>query len=198
MERALFVRHGESEFSVKQLVNGDPSVACGLTEVGRQQAEQLGERLDGEPIGLCVVTEFARTHETADLVLVERQVPRLVLPELNDPFYGQFEGGSLGEYRRWAAAHGPEDVPPGSGESRVAIVMRYVRGFRALLERREPTLLIVCHSLPIALAVAAADGRGPRAKMPMIAYAEPHIVYEEQLEQAVERLDDWTRDPVYA
>jgi broad specificity phosphatase PhoE len=197
MERALFVRHGESEFSVKELVNGDPSIACGLTEVGEQQAEQLGERLAGELIGLCVVTEFPRTHETADLVLGEREVPRLVLPELNDPFYGRFEGGSLAEYRRWAATHGPVDVPPGGGESRVMIVTRYVRGFRALLERPESTLLVVCHSLPIAFAVAAADGRGPRAKMPMITYAEPHVLYEEQLERAIERLDEWSRNPVY-
>jgi broad specificity phosphatase PhoE len=197
MERALFVRHGESEFSVKELVNGDPRVACGLTEVGRQQGEQLGERLAGEPIGLCVVTEFPRTHETADLVLGARDIARLVLPELNDPFYGEFEGGSLGDYRRWAASHGPVDVPPGGGESRLAIAERYVRGFRALLERAESTLLVVCHSLPIAFAVAGADGRGPRARMPMITYAEPHVLYEEQLERAADRLDRWTRNPVY-
>ena len=197
MERVLFVRHGESEFSVKELVNGDPAVACGLTELGRQQAEQLGERLAGEPVGLCVVTEFPRTHETADLMLGEREIPRLVLPELNDPFYGEFEGGSLADYRRWAATHGPVDVPPGDGESRVAIATRYVRGFRVLLERPEETLLVVCHSLPIAFAVAGADGRGPRARMPIITYAEPHILYEEQLERAAQRLDEWTRDPVY-
>jgi len=197
MERALFIRHGESEFSVKELVNGDPTVACGLTELGRQQAEQLGERLAGEPLGLCVVTEFPRTHETADLMLGEREIPRLVLPELNDPFYGEFEGGSLADYRRWAATHGPVDVPPGDGESRVAIATRYVRGFRVLLERPEETLLVVCHSLPIAFAAAGADGRGPRARMPIITYAEPHILYEEQLERAAERLDEWTRDPVY-
>ena len=197
MERALFIRHGESEFSVKEVVNGDPAVACGLTELGRQQAEQLGERLAGEPVGLCVVTEFPRTHETADLMLGEREIPRLVLPELNDPFYGEFEGGSLADYRRWAATHGPVDVPPGDGESRVAIATRYVRGFRVLLERPEETLLVVCHSLPIAFAVAGADGRGPRARMPIITYAEPHILYEEQLERAAQRLDEWTRDPVY-
>jgi broad specificity phosphatase PhoE len=197
VERALFVRHGESEFSVKQLVNGDPSVACGLTDVGRQQAEQLGERLAGEPLGLCVVTEFPRTRETADLVLGDRDVPRLVLPELNDPYYGQFEGGALADYRRWAVTHGPLDMPPGGGESRVAIAKRYVRGFRALLDRPESTLLVVCHSLPIAFAVASADGRRPKARMPIITYAEPHVLYEEQLEQAVERLDEWTRDPVY-
>lgn len=198
MERALFVRHGESEFSVKALVNGDPSVACGLTELGRRQARQLGERLAGEPIGLCVVTEFPRTTETADLVLAGRDVPRLVVPELNDPFYGDFEGKALTDYRAWAGTHGPEDAPPGGGETRLAIASRYVRGLRILLERPESTLLVVCHSLPIAFALAAADGRGPRSKMPLITYAEPHVLYADQLEQAIERLEAWTRNPVYA
>ena len=197
MERALFVRHGESVFSVKALVNGDPSVACGLTEVGRQQARQLGERLRGEPVGLCVVTEFPRTTETADLVLGDREVPRLVVPELNDPFYGDFEGKALADYRAWAASHGPEDAPPGGGETRLAIATRYVRGFRVLLERPESTLLVVCHSLPIAFALAGSDGRGPRAKMPMITYAEPHILYADGLTRAAERLEAWIRDPVY-
>ncbi len=198
MERALFVRHGESEFSAKALVNGDPFVAGGLTELGRQQARQLGERLAGEPIGLCIVTEFPRTTETADLVLAGRDVPRLVVPELNDPFYGEFEGRALADYRAWAATHGPEDAPPGGGETRLAIASRYVRGFRIVLERSESTVLVVCHSLPIAFAVAGADGRAPRAKMPLITYAEPHVLYGDQLEQAIERLEAWIRHPVYA
>lgn len=198
MERALFVRHGESVFSAKALVNGDPTVACGLTELGRQQARQLEERLIGEPIGLCVVTDFPRTHETADLILGGREILRLVVPELNDPFYGEFESGPLAEYRKWAGTHGPEDVPPGGGESRLAIASRYVRGYRTLLARPESTLLVVCHSLPIAFALAGADGRGPRAKMPLITYAEPHVLYSDQLEEAARRLDDWTRNPVYA
>jgi broad specificity phosphatase PhoE len=198
MERALFVRHGESVFSARALVNGDPAVRCGLTELGRRQAEQLGERLSGEPIGLCVVTEFERTHETADLVLGDRDVPRLVVPDLNDPYYGRFEGGPLSAYRAWAAKHGPLDAAPGGGETRLAIATRYVRGFRTVLARPESTILVVCHSLPIAVAVAAADGRGPRAKMPVITHAEPHILYADQLAAAVERLEAWTRNPVYA
>jgi broad specificity phosphatase PhoE len=197
MDRALFVRHGESEFSVRALVNGDPGVACSLTDVGRQQARQLGERLAGEPVGLCIVTEFPRTVETADLILGDRRVPRLVVPDLNDPYYGAFEGGSLSEYRKWAATHGPEDAPPGGGESRLDIARRYLDGYRVVLARPESTVLVVCHSLPIAFALAGADGRAPKAKMPLITYAEPHVVYSSDLEEAIERLEAWTRDPVY-
>ena len=197
MDRALFVRHGESVFSVRGIVNGDPGVACSLSELGRQQARQLGERLTGEPIELCIVTEFPRTVETADLVLGDRPVPWLVLPELNDPYYGSFEGGPLSEYREWAHTHGPEDAPPGGGESRLDIAQRYLEGFRIILARPESTVLVVCHSLPIAFALAGADGRSPKAKMPLIAYAEPHVIYSSDLEEAIELLEAWTRNPVY-
>jgi 2,3-bisphosphoglycerate-dependent phosphoglycerate mutase len=197
MERAIFVRHGESEYSARALVNGDPAVAVGLTDEGQEQARLLGERLASEPIDLCVVTEFGRTHETADLALAGRDVPRIVLRDLNDPFYGAFEGKALADYRKWAGAHGPLDVPPGAGETRAAIAERYARAFRFLLDRPDETILVVCHSLPIAFALAAADGRRPSAKMPLITLAEPHILYEASMREAAERIEEWARDPVY-
>ena len=197
MERAIFVRHGESEYSARELVNGDPSIVVGLTEEGREQARWLYDRLASEPIDLCVVTEFGRTRETADVALGDRQVPRIVLKDLNDPFYGSFEGKPLADYRKWAGTHGPLAVPPGNGEPRAAIAERYARGFRKLLGRSEETLLVVCHSLPIAFALAGADGRRPSAKMPLITPAEPHVLYEPSLRDAAERLEEWVRDPVY-
>jgi probable phosphoglycerate mutase len=198
VERAIFVRHGESEYSAKALVNGDPSVVVGLTEQGRQQARWLYDRLASEPIELCVVTQFGRTHETADLALGDRAVPRVVLAELNDPFYGDFEGQALADYRKWAGTHGPMDVPPGNGESRASIARRYAHGFRFLLSRPEGTILVVCHSLPIAFAVAASDGRRPSRKMPLITPAEPHILYEDSLRAATERIEEWALNPVYS
>jgi probable phosphoglycerate mutase len=195
MERAIFVRHGESEYSARKLVNGDPSVVVGLTEEGREQARWLYDRLASEPIDLCVVTEFGRTRETADLALGDRSVPRVVLRDLNDPFYGAFEGKPLAE--AWASTHGPTDVPPGAGEARAAIAERYARGFRWLLARPDETILVVCHSLPIAFALAGADGRKPSAKMPLITPAEPHILYEDSLREAADRIEDFVRNPVY-
>ena len=176
MERAIFVRHGESEYSARELVNGDPAVAVGLTAKGQEQARLLAARLESEPIDLCVVTEFGRTRETADLALAGRDVPRIVLRDLNDPFYGEYEGRGLAEYRKWAGAHGPTDIPPGNGEARVAIAERYARAFRFLVGRPEETILVVCHSLPVAFALASADGRSPKAKMPLVTPAEPHVL----------------------
>jgi hypothetical protein len=33
--------------------------------------------------------------------------------------------------------------------------------------------------------------------MPLITPAEPHILYEESLRAAVERIEAWVQDPVY-
>ena len=135
MERVVLARHGESELSVVGRTNGDPSVAVGLTEVGREQARQLGRKLAGEAIDLCATSVFQRARETADLALENRAVPRVVLAELNDIRFGEFEGRPLTEYRAWAHAHGPEDVCPGGGDSRAQTVARYVTAYGQLLER---------------------------------------------------------------
>src|SRR3954471_11997879 len=130
MRTAILSRHGESEFSARAALNGDVGVACPLTPRGREEARALGAALADEPLGLCVTSQFERAQETADEALRGRDVPRLVLPAVNDPLYGPYEGGALEAYRAWATAAPSSAVPGPGGESRAAIVERYVRGFR--------------------------------------------------------------------
>jgi probable phosphoglycerate mutase len=192
---AILVRHAESEFSVRGAVNGDPGVACPLTDSGREQAARLAVLLANDPIDLCVTSEFERARETADIALAGREVPRLVLPQLNDIRFGEFEGGQLAAYRAWARAHGPLDDAPGGGESRAATVGRYVEAYRLLLERPEPTILVVAHSLPIRYALNAIDELDPAPAVEQVPYAEPLRVAEPALRSAVERLAAWGASP---
>ena len=107
MDELILARHGESEFSARERVSGDPSVACPLTKTGEEQARRLGQLLADEEIDLCVVSEFERTQQTADLALAGRDVPRLDLAELNDPRAGRFDGARFSEFREWLQANGP-------------------------------------------------------------------------------------------
>ena len=198
MRTAILVRHAESEFSVRGLVNGDPRAELGLTQVGREQATALGTLIRDDPIDLCAVTEFARTAETADIALAGRDVPRLVVPELNDIRFGSFEGGSFDEYVRWAHTHGPAEDSPGGGESRVDAARRFIAGYRTLLERPEETLLVIGHALPIRYILSALVELDPAAKVDPVEHAEPFRVSAAQLERAIERLEAWTRNPVFA
>jgi 2,3-bisphosphoglycerate-dependent phosphoglycerate mutase len=198
MQTAILVRHGESWFSIEGRVNGEPSADRGLTEVGRDQAAALGVLIRDDPVDLCVITEFARTHETADIALAGREVPRLVVPELNDIRFGLFEGGAFSEYIRWAHSHGPTESSPGGGESRVDAARRFVAGYMKVLERPEATVLVVAHGLPIRYALSALVELDPVAKVDPVEHAEPFRVSAAQLERAVERLEGWTQNPVFA
>jgi len=194
---AILVRHAESENGARGVVNGDPAAAIGLTEAGRRQAHRLADLLVLERIGLCVMSEFARAHETARLVLGGRDVPRLVVPELNDVRYGAFEGGPFEDYRAWAGTHGALDEPPGDGESRVAVTRRFVAGYRTVLGRPEPAVLVVAHGLPIRYVLDASSGAHPTPVVEQVPYAEPHHLTRAQLEAAVKLLEDWCAAPTW-
>lgn len=192
MQTAILARHAESAASVRAAVSSDPALACPLTERGEEQARGLGRKLAAEPIDLCVVTEFERTRQTAELALAGREVPISVFGELNDPRAGEFEGGPLDDFRAWAWTHGSADEPPGGGESRLAVATRLARGYRRVLERPEPTVLVVGHALPMAYALGGATQR-----IDLLDYVKSYHLDHEALQAAVERLEVWAAAPTW-
>jgi broad specificity phosphatase PhoE len=193
----ILARHGESQYSARGLCNGDVAIPVALTDRGRDEARRLGVALEDTPIELCITSEFQRARETADIALAGRAVPRLVMPELNDPLVGTYEGADLGEYRQWAGAVGSSALPGPGGESRLAIVERYVRAFRMLLARPEDVVLAVCHSLPIAYAMEARAGRPPAVHAPMAEHATPYPFTAAELDAATTLLEGWAAHPTW-
>lgn len=193
----ILARHGESEYSSRWLCNGDIAVPVALTDRGRDEARRLGVALGDTPIELCVTSEFQRARETADIALAGRAVPRLVMPELNDPLVGPYEGADLAEYRQWAAAVGSAASPGPGGESRLAIVERYVRGFRLLLARPEHVILAVCHSLPVSYALEARAGRPPAVHVPLVEHATAYPFTTAELDEATTLLEQWAAEPTW-
>jgi broad specificity phosphatase PhoE len=197
LERVILARHGESVFSKRLLLNGDVAVPGPLTPVGEEQARALARAIAADEIDVCITSEFERTRQTADLALEGRDVRRVVVPELNDPRYGSYEGGDLEQYRAWAGSVASSVAAPGGGESRAAIVERYARGFRVVLDRSESTALVVIHSLPIAYVLAAHDGNPPEPRVPLVELAHPYRFAAEELDAAVRLLEDWLAAPTW-
>ena len=197
MDEVILARHGESEYSAVGRVNGDPAIVCALTDRGRDEARAFGRTLDGVPIDLCVTSEFQRTKETADVALEGRNIPRLVLADLNDLAAGDFEGEPLGDLRTWLRRHGPIAELPGGGEPRVATVRRYARAFRTLLARDERTILVVAHGLPVTYGVRAARGLDLPLSLEgtQVGHVQPHHLTAADLACAVERLEAYADDP---
>ena len=198
METLILARHGESVYSVRGLVDGDPAAEVGLTRRGEEEARALGRELAREPLDVCLVTSLPRTRATAELALGGRDVPVEEVPELGDPRAGRFEGLHLDDYRAWAWSTGSREDAPGGGESRLAVVGRYAAAYRALLCRSERTILAVVHALPIAYLLRALDGDEPAARMDVkVEHAHPYRLGADDLRLALDVLDAWVEEPTW-
>lgn len=195
MVEAILVRHAESEANARGIVNGDPSVPIALTGAGRRQAADLRRTLADDAIDLCVVTDFPRTRETADIALAGRDIPRVTVSELNDPVFGVLEGRPLAEIREWFVSHGAEARPDG-GESRVETIARYVRGFTTVAGRAEATVLVVAHALPVtAIRLAVQGGELPLTLEGLPpGHASPDRLTGHDLLRGVDVMAAWVRE----
>src|ERR671937_518696 len=187
----IMARHGESEASALGMVNGDPSRPIGLSDRGREESRALGRSLADTDVDLCVVTEFPRTRETADIALEGRDVPRLVVPELNDPRVGDLEGRPIGELREWFRRHGAASDVPGGGENRVDAVRRFCRGLERTIERSEEAILVIAHGLPVTYTVRA--GRGEELPLTLegiqVGHATPYRLSRSEVRRAVAAME---------
>ena len=197
MNRLLLVRHAHARSNADDRISSTPP-GEGLSDLGVEEALALRETLAYEPIGLGVSTRLARAQETLELALGGRDVPRLVLPELDEIGFGSFEGGALADYRTWAWANEPDALCPGGGESRVAVAERLAAALDALLARPEQMVLAVSHALPIRYVLDAADGLFPAARIAHVPHATPLALDAEAVERAAETLRVWGTAPRFA
>jgi broad specificity phosphatase PhoE len=152
----IVCRHAESVFNAQGVLNGDPSVPGGLTVRGEEQARALGERLRDTRIDVCVTTAFERTIRTADIALAGRDVPRRVVPELNDPPAGVFELRPGDELSAWRDENGPDVPIPDTGTTTRGSLEQMRAGFFGLAARPEGTILAVLHGWIVTWLLASA------------------------------------------
>ncbi|MBL4646829.1 MAG: 2,3-bisphosphoglycerate-dependent phosphoglycerate mutase [Rhizobiales bacterium] len=127
MERLLvLVRHGQSEWNLKNLFTGwkDPD----LTEKGIEEAKAGGKALKAKGITFDVAytSDLVRAQHTLDLLLHELDQPELTTirdQALNERDYGDLSGLNKDDARKkwgdeqvhiWRRSY---DVPPPGGES---------------------------------------------------------------------------------
>jgi broad specificity phosphatase PhoE len=156
----------------------------------------MAERLAGESLDLCVVTEFGRAQATAEIVLADRPLEILVMPEFNETTFGRFEGEHWWDgYHHWAMTTGPLDTCPGGGESRVSVIGRICSGYEALLQRPEHTILLVAHGCVLRYAIDARDGKTPQPHVHGVPAAHQIEFSSAEVSEVVRVLRDWLRTP---
>ncbi|MEJ7791596.1 MAG: histidine phosphatase family protein [Gaiellaceae bacterium] len=194
MKTLVLARHAQSRLSVLDRLNGDPSVEVGLTEVGREEARDLGKKAGA--VDLVAHTAFGRTRETAELAWPG--TPLLVVPELNEIGFGRFEGTHWDEgYRDWVLTSGADEPSPGGGESRLDAIRRYLVGYRLLLQRPEERVALVAHGAQVRYVLLGLDELPPMRLLERVPPATPFVIPVDRFARAVDVIGAWVAQPAF-
>ncbi len=90
----VLVRHGESSWNARRLVQGQNDEAR-LTDQGREQALRAAEHLRAQQCDRIVASDLARTRETAQIIADQLGLDIVYDADLRERSYGVLEGGSL-------------------------------------------------------------------------------------------------------
>ena len=149
MTTILLVRHGETVDNARQIMQGQTQGE--LNEQGRQQAQQVAERLSSEAIDAVVASDLHRAIQTAEYIAAPHHLPVVTTPLLRERDWGSFTGRFIPDLRgeTW-----PDDI-----ESEVK-----------LLERARTFLIYITTTYPDKRVVAV--GHGIVNKAIMAVYAQ--------------------------
>ncbi len=136
------VRHGETEWA--RLLRHTGRTDIPLTDVGREQALALGQRLRGHPFALILTSPLSRASETARIAGFGERA--LADPDLMEWDYGALEGRLTADIRAdypdWSIWHGPW---PG-GETADEVAARADRVIaRCLAPTVDGDVLLIAH-----------------------------------------------------
>ncbi len=144
MKRSVtFMRHGESEYNVLGLCNGDPGIPVALTPDGRGQVSQAAAGFEPGTIELLYVSQLPRALETAAIVNRRQEAEIRVDPRLNDRRTG-FEGCLIADYLAARDAD-PANFCAEGGESFTTLKARVIDFLGDLRVTRAGRVLVVSH-----------------------------------------------------
>ena len=157
--RAFLIRHGQTEYNLRERFQGQRDVPLNAT--GRAQVRALAERLRDVPFVAAYASDLIRVRETAEILLAGRGVPLTFRADLREIALGPLEGLFMSE----VAERYPEALEiwgrdpsalrlPGDAEELATVQARVVAAFEAIAAAHEevdesargrPHVLIVGH-----------------------------------------------------
>jgi isoleucyl-tRNA synthetase len=159
--RYFVMRHGQTDYNIRNLINSARNSGSHLTEEGKNQVRMSAQTLKDKKIDLVFVSPFSRTLETEKIVaevlgLTEDQIE--IDDRLHEMSLPMYEGQNADMYHEAYPktaenfAHAPE------GNESYADVKKRIMSFMFDVENRykDKNILIVTHGAPAWLVVAGA------------------------------------------
>ncbi|RXF70860.1 2,3-bisphosphoglycerate-dependent phosphoglycerate mutase [Hansschlegelia zhihuaiae] len=208
--RLVLVRHGQSEWNLKNLFTGwkDPD----LTEKGVEEAIEAGRRLKAEGLKFDVAftSKLQRAQRTSQLILAELGQRNLQVIEdeaLNERDYGELTGLNKDDARKtwgdkkvlmWRRSY---DVPPPGGESLRDTVARALPYFvREILPQvlNGKTTLVTAHGNSLRALIMTLERLTPEELLQRELFTGAPIIYEMRADSTIESWRDLAGAPADA
>jgi len=154
MSLLILVRHGESEWNASRKITGQADIA--LTDLGKEQARQVGKKLKDTGIDTAYTSELLRAVQTLSEIQSQRQeiVPYSKSAALNERDFGAFTGRIKSDVAEeigadvYARMFQSWDVAAPEGESLEMVYERVVPYFKDVILKElqnGKNVLVVAH-----------------------------------------------------
>jgi broad specificity phosphatase PhoE len=171
--RLYLIRHGATQLTAEDRFAG--SIGVNLSEEGRWQAKQLGERLRGEGITAAYCSPLSRSADTARIIAEGCNLAPIDRDGLREISHGHWEGLTRREvedrfpeeYAAWE--EDPFTFAPAGGESGVSVLARALPAIREIVTAHvSERVIVVSHKATLRLLLSSLlgfDARGYRDRL---------------------------------
>ncbi len=145
VHKVYFTRHGETVWNVENKICG--MTDSPLTEKGRAQARELGEKLRAERLRIdeILYSPLSRAADTARAIAEATGIPARCEPRLREQCFGRYEGTPRdGEEFRISKTHFADRYS--GGESMMQLAQRIYNLLDELRADTDKTYLLVAHN----------------------------------------------------
>ncbi len=147
--KLICIRHGQTNYNVKDLCNGKPNPKVRLTALGRQQAKAAADILKKEKIDVIFISQLRRSQQTAQIINRYHNVPLVMDKRLNDRQMGPYEDKPASLFYAWRdSQRNPWTATPRGGESYESLKKR-AKAFLSDLARTEYKAVLIVTHLPV-------------------------------------------------
>lgn len=157
--RFIGIRHGQSEYNLKELCNDDPAKKVPLTALGQNQARKAAKLLSGLGLTHIYCSPLLRTVQTAEIINERLELPLTVEPRLKDIITG-FDSRPVVDYMA-AIAIDPLNTRVKGGESVADFFIRVCDFLDELKLKGQENVLLVAHEETLRVLRAWAEGLPP-------------------------------------
>ena len=165
----IVIRHGHAVSNEKQVFNCRQEAGDGLTEKGKEQAQQTAIKMKEEKPAVIFCSPFARTRQTAEYIAKETGAEVIEHPLLVEIQIPTLHGRPLTDlYSAVRSVKGFSNIDAkiAGGESYLDVYLRILKFFKEVDQRYEnKTILIVTHKALFAAAKSIAPTEDGFKKM---------------------------------